>query len=155
MESEVIAKVCSKCRIEKSAIDFYKNRSRKDGLTTYCKSCVLERERKCRVENKEKIRQSAKKYYEKNKTKISKWHKENFFKNKEKILERNKKYAAQNKIKILDRNLRYRIELKNCYLIKLLKDSDKTLAQAPIPKSLVKLKREEIKIKRLIKEMTK
>lgn len=34
-----MAKICYKCGIEKDVGEFYKNRSRKDGLDHYCKVC--------------------------------------------------------------------------------------------------------------------
>ena len=36
------SKQCTKCREEKSVSDFYKHKTTKDGLTCYCKSCMLE-----------------------------------------------------------------------------------------------------------------
>ena len=34
------SKICSKCGIEKSLIEFYKNRSLRDGHTGWCKGCI-------------------------------------------------------------------------------------------------------------------
>lgn len=32
-------KICTKCNIEKPLSEFYKNKTKKDGLTSYCKDC--------------------------------------------------------------------------------------------------------------------
>ena len=37
-------KICNKCKQEKSLESFYKNRSRKDGLSRMCKKCKTEHE---------------------------------------------------------------------------------------------------------------
>jgi len=59
-------KVCTNCREQKPLRDFRKQRSTKDGLKYYCKSCDD---------------RTAKKYYEKNKqkiiTKVTEWQKDN------------------------------------------------------------------------------
>jgi len=39
-------KICSFCREIKSSVDFYKNRSRSDCLSHYCKACITERNRR-------------------------------------------------------------------------------------------------------------
>lgn len=81
-------KLCTKCKLEKSIEDFYKDNRKKDGLRSWCKECQLEdnrsREskynearRKYREEHKEECRENKRKYYKENKDKIlisnSKW----------------------------------------------------------------------------------
>ena len=59
-------KACTNCREQKPLKDFRKQRSTKDGLKYYCKSCDD---------------RTAKKYYEKNKkkiiTKVTEWQRDN------------------------------------------------------------------------------
>lgn len=45
-------KKCSKCNIEKELSEFSKDKSRKDGLTSYCKAC----HNQYRLENSDKIK---------------------------------------------------------------------------------------------------
>lgn len=37
---DIRMKKCAKCKEPKSLLEFYKNRSKKDGLQNYCKSCA-------------------------------------------------------------------------------------------------------------------
>ena len=63
----MILKVCSICKQEKLLSEFNKNKTRSDGLQTFCRDC-----------NKEK----SKKYYKLNKE----YHKEQILKNKERYI---------------------------------------------------------------------
>lgn len=75
-------KKCSKCKTEKSPEDFYEDRTRKDGLTCWCKACHAvanaeryrrdieksrakgrARRKKQRLKNPEKEREASKKRY--------------------------------------------------------------------------------------------
>ena len=58
-----MVKVCNKCKIEKLLTEFNKDRKTKDGLCTWCKSCL----KKYRQENKNKLREYDKKYQKENK----------------------------------------------------------------------------------------
>lgn len=60
-------KVCSRCKIKKSINSFYKNKRYKDGLYCYCKKCEINRRTKYDKNNKEKIKQYRKTYWNKNK----------------------------------------------------------------------------------------
>ena len=46
-------KTCCICKVEKETEEFNKNKSRKDGLNTVCKSCSRERSKKYYSENRE------------------------------------------------------------------------------------------------------
>jgi superfamily II helicase len=59
-------KKCNKCLIEKELIEFYKDKSKKDGLKTICKEC----QKNYINLNKEYILERGKKYYQNNKEKI-------------------------------------------------------------------------------------
>ena len=67
-------KNCSKCGIEKEYSEFYRDKNKKDGFRSQCKSCI-------------------KKYNQENKEDIKKYREEN----KEKRKEYNKKYNQENK----------------------------------------------------------
>lgn len=57
-------KRCPKCEITKEEALFGNNKSRKDGLQSYCKICIKEADRIChqryRLKNKAKIKQKGK-----------------------------------------------------------------------------------------------
>lgn len=75
-----MTKVCSKCEIEKNVDEFIKDKTRKDGLRTYCKDCATI------------YRKNSKEWFRK-------WH----LKNKEKNNKRNNKYYLNNKEELLKR----------------------------------------------------
>ena len=80
-------KTCSKCKQIKDIGEFHKDKGKKDGLVSQCKSCMCERAKAYYQENKEKV----KAYYQENKEEIVEQKKAYYQKNKEKIAERNKK----------------------------------------------------------------
>lgn len=64
---EVGTKQCSKCKRILPVSEFYKNKTRKDGLATMCKDCAIEYKKEyCKTSRgKESIRRSEKKYCDK------------------------------------------------------------------------------------------
>ena len=68
-------KICCHCKKEKLLSEFSKNRTKKDGLRNSCKLCDKESmNRYCsKPENKEKRRQSTKRWSESNKDKVEKY----------------------------------------------------------------------------------
>ena len=65
-----LVKKCSKCGIIKLKSNFHKNRNSKDGLFSYCKSCVIQKQRIYDIENRERIINRNKGYYLKNRDQI-------------------------------------------------------------------------------------
>lgn len=47
-ERTKMLKTCPKCKVVKESLEFYKNRSRRDGFTWGCKDCCQENQRKYR-----------------------------------------------------------------------------------------------------------
>lgn len=64
-------KPCPKCKISKAEVDFYKNKSKKDGLDTYCKACRNESNLRSSDEHPETRRSLDKKKYKKYKDYIN------------------------------------------------------------------------------------
>ena len=87
---------------------FYRDKSRKDGLTYTCKECVKKRTQKYYQENKEhyseyyqknkeKYRETRRKYYQKNKEEILECGRKHYQENKEYYIEYSKEYYQENK----------------------------------------------------------
>jgi len=104
-------KTCSKCKETKDVGEFHKNKTRKDGLKVYCKSCIkaykeankeeiAEYQKAYREASKEKIAEQRKTYREANKEKIAEQRKAHYKANKEKIAEKCKAYQEANKERI-------------------------------------------------------
>ena len=99
-------KKCSKCKEEKDYSDFYKNKSKKDGLGTECRSCCntskidkqkqKEYNKNYYLANKDMIKESVSKYADKNKEKIKDYNIEYRLNNKEKIKENVSKWRTEN-----------------------------------------------------------
>jgi hypothetical protein len=74
---EIIMKWCSKCKTPKLETGFSKNKSKKDGLSDWCKACCSEIQKQWRKANSEK-NAATKKYWceanpERNATRIKQW----------------------------------------------------------------------------------
>jgi len=171
-------KQCSRCKETKPKSEFGKNKSKSDGLHSYCNICnveyskkyrennrdaVLERNKKYRENNREQIVESLKKYRENNREKIAERNKkyyennrepivESFKKyyenNREPIIERGKKYRENNREQIIERGKKCRAELLDSYV------KTKLKIKHP-PKELIEFKRDQLKLDRLIKKFTK
>ena len=89
-------KTCSSCNEELHVSEFIKNKQRKDGLHSQCKSCVNEKRKKYREVNYEKIRSKQKEYEKQNYEKILSRTREWREKNREKIRLKSKAYYLNN-----------------------------------------------------------
>lgn len=96
-------KVCSKCQVEKSVNEFFKDKSGKNGLRASCRACnkryreenaekIKDRNKAYLIANSEKIKASKKAYYIANPERIKAWHKAYYIINSEKIIAYNKDY---------------------------------------------------------------
>jgi len=94
------AKICSKCKEEKSVSDFYIGRKQ-------CKKCLVEREAQYYSANKEKIAEQKAQYRSANKEKIAEQKAQHYSANKEKIAEQKAQYYSANKEKIAEQKAQY------------------------------------------------
>lgn len=97
-------KICKKCLNPKDESEFGVDKSKKDGLSIYCKDCQKEIREKYKGkydhnEYYEKYKDKRKEYYQENKERI----KEYYETNKEKITEKRKEYWEENKEKIKEK----------------------------------------------------
>jgi len=60
-------KICRKCKKEKKVDEFYKNKSKKDGLSYYCKKCEQAIQKEEHQRNKKRYSRRAKDKYKKKK----------------------------------------------------------------------------------------
>lgn len=86
-------KKCSCCKEIKELSEFYKNKSKYDGLTTECKKCIKKYHNK--IQKQLKIYNKS--YYEKNKEYFHKKFKEYYKKYKEELKKSSKNYYEKNK----------------------------------------------------------
>ena len=93
----IITKKCHRCGKVKPYYDFYKNRSKKDGLQSQCKECLSETHKKWYKNNVDKARKSHKEWYNKNKEYASKTRKDYYYRNRDIILEKHKQYRKDHK----------------------------------------------------------
>lgn len=107
-------KTCSKCKKEKSLEEFGLSKRHKDGRLNSCKICQRKmrsdyfeknpkarlkkkkREAEWKVNNKDKVLESNKRYRERNKKYLDQKHKEYVKNNPEKVREAKKKYEEKN-----------------------------------------------------------
>ena len=87
-EGNLISMECSKCHEIKEVSEFIKNKSRKDGVGTFCKECMKEYGTEYYKQNADK----KKEYYKQNADKIKEYHKQNA----DKIKEYDVEYYKQN-----------------------------------------------------------
>ena len=90
-------KTCTKCKTEKSLIEFHKHIRSKDGYKARCKECIKLSSTKYYQENTKDRKQYGKSYYEKNKIKRLLYEKKYRKKNIDKIRVKNAIYRLKNK----------------------------------------------------------
>jgi len=104
--------ICRICKEEKEKSEFTKKKTNKTGYRKTCKVCDKKKLYEWRKNNKEKLRDIGKRYYDKNKEKIKstqkKWREEN----KEKIDEYQAKWRDENRERTRANSLRYQKENK-------------------------------------------
>jgi len=108
---ESISKTCHTCKVEKFLVDFKSQKGCKYGKCGTCKKCANQDKNSYRIQNKDKIKESAKIYKKNNKEKIKEWSASYYEENKERISLITKKYRKDNPDKL--RSLRKEYEKNN------------------------------------------
>lgn len=80
----MVNKLCSKCEQSKLSIEFYKDSSKKDGLTSYCKPCRILSSKERVDRNKDLVKAHKAAYYLENKETIDSRNHLNYQNNKDK-----------------------------------------------------------------------
>lgn len=133
---------CTNCKIDKSKDLFYKDSSKKHGVSSWCKECSKEYESM----NKEKRTQ----WLENNKEKTSLYKKKHYQNNKEKILEKHLNYRIENKEYIKKKDAEYKAKNKETINIKRIEKNKIISLNRKKEKELIRQKyllSEEYKIK--------
>ena len=147
-------KECYKCKEKKDIKNFGKDKSRKDGLSRWCKGCKKE----YRENNKDKIKEKKKEYYKKNKDKLKEKYKERYKNNKDKIKEYYKEYYEENKDKLKEKykerykNNKDKIKEKKKEYHENNKDKFKEYKDSPWPYNSIAKTRKEIELYEEVKE---
>jgi hypothetical protein len=114
-----MTKRCSKCKEVKDKSDFYKNRSKSDGLSTECKVCIKIAGKTRYQKNWKAILEAQKTYYDKNRQTKLTYQKAYYQENRESILEYckiyRKGYVDKNRGKINAKTARRRAGKRKAY----------------------------------------
>lgn len=126
-------KFCPQCQENKPVSEFYKNKSKSDGLQSYCKGCkkavdanhrlkrpeyqsqyvaknrekIAEQQRAYRDANKENLRVASKLYRQANAEILRQKHREKYLRTRVRVLDRVASYRAQNREVINEKNREY------------------------------------------------
>jgi hypothetical protein len=132
-------KTCKKCNLEKELSLFYKNKSTKDGLNSYCKICFKEIRKESYVKNKENTLLSCKKWLNNNKEKMQKYREDN----KEKINQyRKQRHIDKMKEKYFNYYLNNKVEIDIFFNNKQINDLNILYCVKEFKKNKSKTKRE-------------
>ena len=111
-EGNLIKKECSKCGEIKSVVNFYKNKTHKDELSSCCKECVSIYRKNLYLKNKDKTLEQSHEYYINNREKVLERQYQYHIKNKQKILDYHHQHYENNKEKIKEYTHLYHINNK-------------------------------------------
>ncbi len=173
-------KQCCTCKQIISVYEFFSNKSTKDGYSRNCKKCASEQKKKSHIKHREKRLQEQKEYYKKNKKHLAKAAKKWIKNNIEKVRLIKSNWVKRNRSQInkrerenpeiyrkWDREHPERIKeigkktmqnarekLSDYYVKSLICKHSDSLKHKDIPKTLVEVKKEQIKLQRLINELS-
>lgn len=102
-----ITKICSKCKIDLHVDSFTKDKTKKDGLTSYCRACKSESDKNRWKENKDFLSVQNKRNYEENKDAYKKAQRKWYDANKIMVLAQSKKYQQEHKEQKSETSKRY------------------------------------------------
>ncbi len=148
-------KKCSKCGEVKPLSEFNKSKSRKDRHADWCKECLNIYSKAYRKANPEKILAYNKAYRKANPEKILAYSKAYYKVNKEKLNDYSKEWAVNNpekrKVSVNKNALKNKKELSDNY-VKRLFIQRTSLTASDIPPELIEIKRQQLILKRLLKQ---
>ena len=93
-------KLCTKCNCEKEIKEFHKDKQKKDGLCSQCKTCKIQNVKTYSLKNSEKIKDYKKQWALKNQDRLKEDRKIYVKNNKDRIAETKKEWAEKNKERV-------------------------------------------------------
>lgn len=129
--TQITTKTCTKCKIEKSIIEFQKRKDRKSGFKSYCKRCDADRSSDYARKNRELVNEKSRCYYALNKNEIIKKKSIYATENKEKIY-KNKRDRYNENATIRDKKTQYRLKNKIIIVKNKLEYHKKRMANDPV-----------------------
>lgn len=142
-------KTCKKCLQPKALACFYSCKGNNDGLHGACKACMGATNKQWRVENKDAVR----KYKRENHERILQRDREWVAKNIEKVREVARAWCAANPEKINQYHSARRDTLGRSYVIRIIAGRNSGLKANQIPRELIEVKREHLRLVRLLREL--
>lgn len=126
-------KTCSKCKVEKEATEFHKDKSRNDGLSYICKGCDSKKVKKWNMKegSREKSRASERGRYWMNPEKFRKKNRRYQSENQDSIRSYRKRYYEENRGDQLAKSKIYREENPGYFAAATRKRKATKLAQTP------------------------
>ena len=103
-------RTCCICDKEKSLSDFYKDRTKKSGLSDTCKECSKKYTKEYSKNHQDKIINYQRNYREKNKELINKQQKQYYEENKKELRAYRAKYRIEHKEEIKEQQIQYRLK---------------------------------------------
>lgn len=103
-------KQCNVCGNTKRLSDFPKDKRLKDGRRSQCSDCTRARKAKHRDENKDRLNEESRTYYQQNRAAVLSQKAEYRQANREALNQASRDYYAENRPRILDQKRQYRAE---------------------------------------------
>lgn len=101
-------KRCPKCGETKKLLDFHRDRSRKNGRCSWCKSCTIARERKNYAENREEETARKRKHYVENRKEEAARNYKYYVGNRTEVIARVRRWKKENPEKVTAQKREYR-----------------------------------------------
>lgn len=109
-------KVCTKCKEEKPLSRFHKDKTKKKGCCSWCKTCVrIKAKKNWALRDIEKVKARKKQYVKDNREKLNAYNVKYRIQNNKKVRAQEREYYAQNaeRLKLKNRQYYYQNRLQN------------------------------------------
>ena len=111
LENPDLMKYCTKCQEPQTLEDFHINKDKKDGRSTWCKSCVSTNGKEWRQRNLEKCRAQSRQWHQENRERVNAIRRKRYRDNPQESKVSNNKWREENPDKVLAcRKRRYQRE---------------------------------------------
>ena len=145
-----MTKICTKCGKNKPLNEFDRQKSHKDGLSSHCKKCIKFNHAQYNEKNKEMLKEKRREWKKLNPDYLREY--EQKYKLSGKKAEKDARYRLKHKESRCIKRKRQADKLSNSYIKRLLYRKG-ILFSNDMPEGLIELKKETIKLHRLIKQV--